>query len=202
MYIPPHFRESNPDTLAAFLDAHAFGTLTTVADGKPFATHIPFLYERAENAWWGHVARANPQWRHFAASPDVLVMFLGPHGYVSPTWYASPGVPTWDYTAVHVYGTARAVDDPERTAKHVERLAARYERGSASPWVPSYDPRRLAGIVGVEIRIEEIQGKFKLSQNRSAEDRARVVARLAATGADNDAELARLVAAAAPAAEQ
>jgi transcriptional regulator len=201
MYIPQHFRETDPDTLAAFLDRHGFGTLTTVADGRPFATHIPFLYERAENVLWGHVARENPQWRHFAPSPDVLVMFLGPHAYISPTWYATLGVPTWNYTAVHVYGTARAVDDPALTARHVERLAARHERGSASPWVPSYDPRRLGGIVGVEIRIKEIQGKFKLSQNRPAEDRASVVARLAATGADNDAELARLVAAAGSGAE-
>ena len=202
MYIPQHFRENDPDKLAAFLDAHAFGTLTTVAEGKPFATHIPFIYERAENVLWGHVARANPQWQHFTDSPDVLVMFLGPHGYISPTWYATPGVPTWNYTAVHVYGAARAVDDPAQTAKHVERLAERYERGSESPWVPSYDPKRLAGIVGVEIRIKEIQGKFKLSQNRPTADRANVVARLAATGTDNDAELARLVAAAGSGAEQ
>ena len=123
-------------------------------------------------------------------------MFQGPHGYISPTWYVEPGVPTWNYAAVHVYGRARAIDDPVLTARHVERLAERYERGSAEPWVPSYDPRRLAGIVGLEIRIGEMQGKFKLSQNRSAEDRARVAARLEASGTDNDAALARLVAAA------
>jgi transcriptional regulator len=193
MYIPAHFREDDADTLAHFIDAHSFGTLTSVADGKPFASHVPFLYHRAERTLSAHLARANPQWRHFAAAPDALVIFLGPHGYVSPTWYAQPGVPTWNYTAVHVYGTARVVDDADVTARHVERLAARYEQGSDSPWVPRYDRQRLAGIVGIEIRITEIQGKFKLSQNRPAAERARVAAHLAAHGTDNDTALARLI---------
>ncbi|HVS24084.1 MAG TPA: FMN-binding negative transcriptional regulator [Gammaproteobacteria bacterium] len=194
MYIPGHFRESDERVLAELIDAHAFGTLVTIERGAPFASHLPFLHDREARTLHAHVARANPQWQHLATSPDVLVMFVGPHGYVSPTWYAEPGVPTWNYTAVHVYGRARAIDDAAATGRHVERLAARFERGSAAPWVPSYDAKRLAGIVGIEIRIIEIQGKFKLSQNRSAEDRARVVARLEATGTDNDEALARLVA--------
>jgi transcriptional regulator len=113
---------------------------------------------------------------------------------VSPTWYAKPGVPTWNYAAVHVYGRARAVDDAAATGRHVEKLAARFERGSAAPWVPEYDPRMLAGIVGIEIAIREIQGKFKVSQNRSAEDRTRVAARLEARGTDESTALAKLVA--------
>jgi transcriptional regulator len=193
MYIPSHFRESDERVLAEFIDAHAFGTLVTIATGAPFASHLPFLYDRDGRALHAHVARGNPQWQHVAASPDVLVVFQGPHGYVSPTWYAEPGVPTWNYTAVHVYGRARVLDDAAATGRHVERLAARFERGSAAPWVPDYDARRLAGIVGIEIAIGEIQGKFKLSQNRSAEDRARVAARLEASGTDNDTALARLV---------
>jgi transcriptional regulator len=197
MYIPTHFREADDATLAGFIETHSFGTLTTVADGKPFATHIPFLYEREQRVLHCHVARANPQWTHLAAAPDVLVIFQGPHGYVSPTWYATKdAVPTWNYTAVHVYGHARAVDDAALTRQHVERLAARYERGNAAPWVPSFDPRRLAGIVGIEIGITEIEGKFKLSQNRSAADRAGVIEKLMASGADNDVALARLMAAA------
>jgi transcriptional regulator len=194
MYIPSHFRESDERVLAEFIDAHAFGALVTIATGAPFASHLPFLYDRDGRTLHAHVARGNPQWQHVAASPDVLVLFQGPHGYVSPTWYAEPGVPTWNYTAVHVYGRARVLDDAAATGPHVERLAARFERGSAAPWVPDYDARRLAGIVGIEIAIDEIQGKFKLSQNRSAEDRARVAARLEASGTDNDTALARLVA--------
>jgi transcriptional regulator len=194
MYVPSHFREQDERVLAEFIDAHAFGTLVTTERGAPFASHVPFLHDREAGLLHAHVARGNPQWRHVAASADVLVMFQGPHGYISPTWYADPGVPTWNYTAVHVYGHARVVDEPAATGRYVERLAARFERGSAAPWVPSYDPKMLTGIVGIEIRITEIQGKFKLSQNRSAEDRARVAARLEASGTENDAALARLVA--------
>ena len=194
MYIPSHFRESDERVLADFIDAYSFGTLVSIAQGVPFASHLPFLHDREGCTLHAHVARANPQWQHFATHPDVLVMFQGPHGYVSPTWYAEPGVPTWNYTAVHVYGRARVLDDGAATARHVEKLAARFERGSASPWVPDYDPRRLAGIVGIEIAVMEIQGKFKLSQNRSAEDRAAVVARLEARGGDESTALAKLVA--------
>lgn len=197
MYLPPHFRETDEAALAAFIDAHSFGALTTVVEGKPFATHVPFLYEREQRTLHCHIARANPQWTHFAASPDVLVMFLGPHGYISPTWYASAdAVPTWNYAVVHVYGRARAVDDAALTGQHVERLAARYESGSAAPWVPRYDRRRLAGIVGVEIEITEIQGKLKLSQNRPRADHEGVVAKLRASGTDNDVALAKMMEAA------
>ncbi len=180
--------------LAEFIDAYSFGTLVTVEGALPFASHLPFLHDREGRTLHAHVARGNPQWQHIAANADVLVMFQGPHGYVSPTWYAAPGVPTWNYTAVHVYGRARVLDDAAATGRHVEKLAARFERGSAAPWVPDYDTRRLAGIVGVEIAIGEIQGKFKLSQNRSAEDRTRVVARLEAGGTDESTALAKLVA--------
>jgi transcriptional regulator len=194
MYIPSHFRESDERVLAEFIDAYAFGTLVTTERGLPFASHVPFLHDREGRTLHAHVARANPQWQHIASNPEVLVMFQGPHGYVSPTWYANPGVPTWNYTAVHVYGRARALDDAAATGRHVEKLAARFERDSAAPWVPEYDPRMLGGIVGIEIAIGEIQGKFKLSQNRSAEDRARVTARLEARGGDESTALAKLVA--------
>src|SRR3970040_943767 len=126
MYIPQHFLEMDEDKVAAFIDEHAFGALVTVADGRPFATHIPFMYERDAGLLWCHVARANPQWQHLASGADVMVMFQGPHAYISPTWYVTPGVPTWDYAVVHVYGSARAIEDTALTKRHVERLAARY----------------------------------------------------------------------------
>jgi transcriptional regulator len=193
MYIPDHFRIADQDVLAAFIEEHSFGTLVTSDSGRPFASHVPFLHERERGVLLAHLARANPQWRHFASDTEALVMFQGPHGYISPTWYAEPGVPTWNYTAVHVYGAGRTIEDQAATAAHVERLAARYERGNAKPWIPDYDPRRLRGIVAIEIRITQIQGKFKLSQNRSAADRAGVVASLDATGAPEALELARLM---------
>jgi transcriptional regulator len=193
MYIPEHFRVTDEDALARFIDRYAFGTLVTSDAGRPFASHVPFLHDRGRGVLHAHLARANPQWRHFASSAEALAIFQGPHGYISPTWYAEPGVPTWNYTAVHVYGSARTIEDRDATAVHVEALAARYERGNEKPWVPDYDPRRLGGIVAIEIRITEIQGKFKLSQNRSAADRAGVVAGLDAAGTPEALELARLV---------
>jgi transcriptional regulator len=198
MYIPKHFQQPDDSALWRFVDEHSFGTLLTVTEGRPFASHLPFLVDRSKRLLHCHVARANPQWLALGASLQVLAIFTGPHAYVSPTWYADPGVPTWNYTVVHVHGEARAIDDADHTRRHVEALAAKFERDRAAPWVPEYDVRRLAGIVGVEIRVDKLEGKFKLSQNRSAVDRARVVAELTATGRDNDAALAQLMTAAAP----
>jgi transcriptional regulator len=198
MYIPKHFEQTDERTLWDFIDEYAFGTLLTVVDGAPFASHLPFLRDRDAGLLHCHMARANPQWPALAAAPGVLAIFAGPHGYVSPTWYADPNLPTWNYAVVHVRGEARVVDDPEHSRRHVEALAEKFERGRPAPWVPDYDVRRLAGIVGVEIRVTAIQGKFKLSQNRSAADRAGIVAALTASGTDNDVELARLMTGAAP----
>ncbi len=192
MYIPQHFLESDEDKLASLIDRYSFGTLVTVSSGRPFASHLPFVHARGERKLLCHVARANPQWRDLDGA-QVLVMFQGPHAYVSPTWYTAGGVPTWNYVAVHVYGSARAIDDPVHAKRHVEALAARHESGSASPWVPDYDERMLRGIVGLEIQISEIQGKLKVSQNRSAADRARVIAQLTANGTENELAIASLV---------
>jgi transcriptional regulator len=197
MYIPKHFEQADEGVLWDFIGEHSFGTLLTVVDGRPFASHLPFLSNRDLRVLHCHVARANPQWQQIASASHVLAIFSGPHAYISPTWYAEPGVPTWNYAVVHALGEARSVVDPDHTRSHVEALAATFERGRAAPWVPEYDTRRLAGIVGIEIRVASLEGKFKLSQNRSAADRAGVVEQLMASGSDNDAALARLMIAAA-----
>jgi transcriptional regulator len=196
MYIPKHFEQNDETALLDFIDAHSFGTLITTVDGAPFASHVPFLVDRVARRLFCHVARANPQWQQIAAVPSVLAIFAGPHGYISPTWYVDPGVPTWNYAVVHVHGDARCNEDAVHTRRHVEALAAKFERGSDAPWVPNYDVRRLAGIVGIEIGITALEGKFTLSQNRSAADRAAVIARLESSERDEDAALAKLMAAA------
>lgn len=198
MYIPKHFEHDDERTLWDFIDTHSFGALLTVVDGRPFVSHLPFLATRDARLLHCHVARANPQWQQLVGSAQVLAIFSGPHGYVSPTWYVDPGVPTWNYAVVHAHGAARVIDDLEHSRRHVEALAAKFERSRAAPWVPNYDPRRLAGIVGIEIRVDTLEGKFKLSQNRSAADRAGVVTQLTASGHDNDLELATLMTAMAP----
>jgi transcriptional regulator len=193
VYVPQHFAANDPAALADFIDAHSFGTLVTTVDGVPFASHVPFIYDRAASLLHCHLARANPQWRHFESPGEALAIFTGPHAYVSPRWYAEPNVPTWNYAVAHVYGSGRAIDDAEATGRFVEALAAKFERGVAAPWVPDYDRRLLGGIVGIEIRVRAIEGKVKLSQNRSPADRAGVVAHLRASGTDNDVALAALM---------
>src|SRR5579884_840207 len=115
MYIPKHFAVHDPAWIRAFIDEYRFATLVTLADGEPFATHLPLLYEPGagpNGLLRGHMARANPHWKSFEGSIQ-LAIFTGPHAYVSPTWYetAGPAVPTWNYTAVHAYGKARVVDE-------------------------------------------------------------------------------------------
>jgi transcriptional regulator len=180
MYIPPSFAETDADRLHDFLDTFSFATLVTVIDGAPFASHLPMLLDRHRGVLLGHLARANPHWRGFGGT-DSLAIFTGPHGFVSADWYtAGPAVPTWNFTAVHVYGQARAILDESVLSDIVDRLSAKYE---ASPrWLAElpHDYRRnlLKGIVGIELPLGRVEGKFKLSQNRSAADREAVIARL------------------------
>ena len=132
----------------------------------------------------GHIARANPQAADLDRGAEVLAIFPGPHAYVSPSWYAAgPAVPTWNYASVHAYGTARAISDREWLRDLVDRLSQRHEAREAAPWrmrdlPPAYLESMLGGIVGVEISVNRLEGKFKLSQNRPAGDRPRIVAAL------------------------
>lgn len=193
MFIPSSFRINDRDTLFDFIERYGFATLvSTDPNGVPFATHVPLLLDRSSDLLLGHIARANPQWEMFTGR-ESLAIFHGPHAYVSPTWYTvAPAVPTWNYAAVHVYGTPRVID-AERTADVVDRLVSKYESHRPTPWagdIPDdYRRRLLAGIVGFEMPLTRIEGKFKLGQNRSVEDRAGTVAGLRADGGEA-AELA------------
>jgi transcriptional regulator len=192
MYIPSAFRADDRALLYDLIERHGFGTLVTVIDGTPFATHLPFLLDRERGLLLGHVARANPHWRALGGPAESLAIFQGPHGYVSPSWYATaPAVPTWNYAAVHVYGPARPLDDEARLLDLLGRLVARYESGRRRPWAmdlpADYRKKMLHGIVGFEVPITRVEGKLKLSQNRPAEDRQRVIDELAAGGAEEQA---------------
>lgn len=185
MYIPDQFKETNPERLAALLRDYPFGMLVTVRAGLPFVSHIPFLYERRQDgtqALRGHVAKANPQWHDLAENQTALVVFQGPHAYVSPRWYETPGVPTWNYAVVHVYGKARLLHEAAALEKLLAELTTVYESTQPAPWQPELSGERreklLGMIVGFEIEIQEIQGKFKLSQNRSENDRQNVIEQL------------------------
>ena len=194
MYVPESFAETDRARLWAFLRKHDFATLITAVGTTPFATHLPILLdERGEQGTLlGHMARANPQWRAFDGTSEALVIFQGPHAYVSPTWYAThPSVPTWNYTAVHAYGTPRLLDDEAAVRDVLRRTTSLYEadgQWSLDGLPDAYMRGMMCGIVAFEIPIARLEGKFKLSQNRDAEDRGRVADALddRADGFDRD----------------
>jgi transcriptional regulator len=165
-----------------------FVTLVSPAGGSVTATHIPVVVSRHGDAFtiWGHVARGNAQWQTMDGASEALVIFLGPHAYVSPTWYATaPAVPTWNYAVVHAYGRPRTVTDHALLEQHLRSLAQRHEEGRARPWrfddlSPDYRSRLMSAIVGFEMPVDRVEAKFKLGQNRSAADRQGTLAGLEA----------------------
>ncbi len=181
MYIPQHFLIDSQQESERFIKHNGFAQLISVVDGALFATHLPLLHQSEERKLLGHIARANPQWYGLDGQP-VLVIFAGPHDYVSPSWYSAPGVPTWNYQAVHVTGVAKSLHDPAQLESIITALTSQYESRFESPWVPSYEASKVRGIVGIEIAIEQIQCKYKLSQNRSESDRRNVASQLRSAG--------------------
>jgi transcriptional regulator len=186
VYVPKIYKNEDQAELFAFIRKHAFGTLVTSTGDLPFATHLPLVLDetRGEQGMLiGHLARANPQWQHFQTNKEVLVIFQGPHTYISPTWYVgNVNVPTWNYTAVHVYGRIEVVDDQARVVQMLDQLVAVYEGDQQESWSVDWDDARygkmVGGIVAFEISIGRIEGKFKLNQNKSIEDRRSVVQNL------------------------
>ena len=195
MYNPSHFAEDDPEILLAAMHAAPLATLIHASRGELTADLMPIEVARDGDAWKlaAHVARANPLWRVADGQP-VLVVFQGPQAYVSPNWYPSKAqhgktVPTWNYAVVQVHGTLRAIDDPAWVQAFVTRLTDRHEEGRAAPWhvadAPAdYIAATAQAIVGLEIEVSRIEGKFKMSQNRSADDRRGVVAGLDADTLD------------------
>ena len=178
MYRPALYRSDDRPLLLELMRSYRFATLVTAVDGVPFATHLPFIVD--DDALIGHVARANPHWRHFDERPS-LVVFAGPHAYVSPRWYRAPAehVPTWNYAAVHVYGVPELLDS-EASIRALDRLVEQEEAGAPHPWIAdaAVRDRRAPAIVAFRIPLERVEGKLKLSQNREPEDAARVIAAL------------------------
>jgi transcriptional regulator len=172
MYVPEHFREADLARLDWLVSHDAFGTLVSIVDGAPFASHLPVLYRRESSqvVVTGHWARPNPQWRDIEGQ-RVLFIFHGPHTYISPRWYVEPRrhVPTWNYAVAHLYGHIRLVSERAALERIVSALAYKYESGHPDAWsLANADPGNLAmlrGIVGFELTVEEIQLKFKLNQN-------------------------------------
>lgn len=198
MYIPPANQVHDPDTIADFIDAHGFATVVSAPGGVPYASHLPVLHDRDSRTLRSHMARANGQWRHFTPGAEVLCIFHGPHSYIRPVWYAAPGaVPTWNYAVAHVHGVAELVEEPGALRRIVADTVEKYERHYESPWPMDLPDETIAGllraIVGFSIRITRIEAKFKLGQNRSAEDQTGMLAGLAADPSEDANALAEFV---------
>lgn len=198
MYVPPAFAVDSPETIRSLIATYNFATLVSQGPGGLTGTHVPVLFEPGrgpQGTIVTHLARANPHAQALIGA-EVLVIFQGPHAYISPSLYAThPSVPTWNYAAVHVYGRGREVADPQTLRAMLADLVARHETGRASPWsmdglTEEYVGRMLRGIVGIEIEVSRIECKHKLSQNRNQTDRKQVIGALEDSALAHERELA------------
>jgi transcriptional regulator len=205
MYVPPAFRDDDRASIHATIRAARLSNLVTATAEGLMATPLPLLLDDSEGkhgVLYGHVARANPQWKS-APIGEAMAIFMGPDAYVTPSWYATKQetgkvVPTWNYVAVHAYGPVEFFEDADRLREVVTRLTDLYEKPLAEPWAVTDAPEQfvqaqLRGIVGLRMPITRLDGKRKLSQNRSREDRARVAVGLAASERPADQQVAALI---------
>lgn len=202
MYTPRSFRVDDAATLHSLIRENAFGVLVSQDQGRPLASHLPFSLDLdrggSNGVLVGHMARANPQWKTWSADTEVLVIFQGPHAYITPDWYElKQTVPTWNYAAVHAYGRPRLIHDPEELRPMVMPMVGVYEGKVGSGWDPeSMEPimaSMLKAVVGFEIPIDSLEGKFKFNQNRSREDQHGVVKGLERLGDPAALDVARIM---------
>jgi transcriptional regulator len=200
MYQPPHFREDRTEVQHGLIRAHPLGLLITAGPGGLQANAIPFLID-ADGSKHGtlraHMARGNPQWRELGAVEECLVVFQGPQEYITPSWYPTKQetgkvVPTWNYVTVHAWGRPRTIDDTGWLRRQIEDLTNSKEGARPAPWLVEDAPAdylvsQMKGIIGIEIPVARIEGKWKVSQNRPAADRAGVVAGLHGGGEQAEA---------------
>jgi transcriptional regulator len=206
MYLPKHFEERDPERLRSLIQRHPLGALVTATESGLDANHIPFLFaDTASGAQQlhGHIARANPLWREVVRDATALVIFQGPESFISPSWYPSKRenasvVPTWNYAVVHVHGVLRCVDDPAWVRSHVEALTREHEGKRDAPWAVTDAPadfieKMVTAVVGIEISITRLVGKWKVGQNRSISDRIGVVEALQREAAPSGTTMAALI---------
>ncbi len=197
MYIHPLNAWENQPEVLDFIRKNAFATLYTQVNGKPWATHLPlFLEGKPEGKFvlHGHLAKANSQWKQLTQAEEVLVIFQGPHAYISSSWYTHENVPTWNYLAVHVYGKARLIEG-EELMHHLKTLVDQYETGRTNrvqveTMTPSYLDGQIRALVGFELEITEVHASAKLSQNRDDENYERIVQQLEQSPLASDLEVA------------
>lgn len=206
MYTPKHFEEPRVDVLHELMRRHSLATLVTMGRNGLEANHIPLFLSPDPaplGALRGHVSRSNPMWKNVDTGIEALAVFAGPDAYISPSWYATKretgqAVPTWNYVVAHASGPLRVIEDPEWLRAHVEELTRAHEESRPEPWrigdaPPDYIARLMAGIVGIEMTLSRIEGKWKVSQNQPPQNRAGVIEGLETSGGEAAAAIARLV---------
>lgn len=198
MYIPPYYKQENLSVVKDFLHQNSFGTLVSLVNDRPWATHIPLELDTnaaGQDILSGHISRGNKQWRDFDKNDEVLAIFNGPHTYISSSWYDHENVPTWNYIAVHVYGKIRIVTDDELLSS-LKKLVNKYEAQSKHPvsvegMSEKFLQNELRGIVGFEIAISEIQAAYKLSQNRDEKNTKQIIEELEKRGDVNSVQVSQ-----------
>jgi transcriptional regulator len=206
VYLPRHFAEPRVETMHELIRERPLATLVTLTSQGLEANHVPLRLSAEPHPFGmlrGHVARGNPLWREAAAGAEVLAIFHGPQAYITPSWYPAKKetgkvVPTWNYVVVHAHGTLRVVDDPAWLRTQLEALTAHNEASFAEPWQVAdapddYIEKMIGAVVGIEITITRLAGKWKLSQNHPHSNRAGVVRGLEGKGDAGSLELARLM---------
>ncbi|WNS78490.1 FMN-binding negative transcriptional regulator [Domibacillus sp. DTU_2020_1001157_1_SI_ALB_TIR_016] len=199
MYIPKYFKVTNIGEIWGFVQKNSFGTIVTTKQGIPIATHLPLGLSKKGDDYYitGHMAYGNPQWRTFETSENVLVMFQGPHAYISSSWYGHEEVPTWNYQAVHVYGKASILEKNE-VIEELTIMLKKYEENRKNPVLwdklsPQLLESEMKGIVGFKIKVGEIQAAYKLSQNRNETDYMNIIDKLQNEGDPNSKQMAELM---------
>lgn len=196
MFTPQQYKNTNIAEIKDFIANNSFGILVNQVDGKPWATHIPLeltIDAEGNDILVGHIAKANPQWKHFSKNQQVLCIFNGPHSYISSSWYKEEEVPTWNYIAVHAYGSLK-IQDEEALLASLHKLVDKYEKASETPIsLSNLSPKtmkQIKGIVGFEIKIEDLQATYKLSQGRT-HDHPRIIDELETTAQAGSTAIAK-----------
>jgi transcriptional regulator len=194
MYIPKKFQVTEEAQILDFIRENGFAILVSLNEGKTNATHIPIQVSDDGKKLHGHLSKANPQWKNFNQQ-EVLVIFNGPHTYISSSWYNHENVPTWNYIAVHVYGTIRVIEG-DALIDSLKSLTNKYEKNSAKPvsvekLSPEYFQSALRGVVGFEIEITNMEAAYKLSQNRDKINHAEIINKLEKRNQGDDVKIAR-----------
>ncbi|WP_239751237.1 FMN-binding negative transcriptional regulator [Mammaliicoccus sp. H-M34] len=198
MYIPKHYKENDIQEIKSFMLEHQFVTIITNDGDKPIATHVPInIHEKNGEIYvTGHLAKNNDQWRLLNKASNVLIIFQGPHAYISSTWYEKEDVPTWNYQSVHVYGDSRLLSESE-LIEDLTYLLNKYEghRDNGATWdnMSENTLKQINGIIGFEIEVKEIQAAYKLSQTRTEQDKNNIISKLKESGDHLDIAIAKIM---------